>query len=731
MQASPVLKHLVLVGGGHSHVEVLRQFAMRPVRGLRITLVSPSSTSAYSGMLPGHVAGHYAADEIHIDLRRLTTAAGARFLRAGVTGMDPEARTLSFDDRPTLSYDLLSLNIGAVPNFGDVAGAREFALPVKPVDRFLERLSDILAESGSQHIGVVGGGAAGVEIALALEYRLRRTSGHRVSLIEAGEEILPSLSAGARRRVRQALSSKGIEIHTGRGVRAVTVDGIDLEGGGAIPLDVVTWATGAMAPNWSTETRLDLDQDGFVLVDQHLRSVSHPDVFAAGDVAVIDGDRLSRAGVYAVRQGRVLAENLRRELLGRATQPYRAQRRFLGLLATGPRHAVASRGMFSASGDWVWRWKDSIDRRFMRRYRDLSFSMSQGPSGDVLPELAAMDAEALMRCKGCGGKLGPGALSMALGRLAASSPAVELSSLDDAAVLKPPPGMVVLQSVDYFPALVSDPFVFGQIAANHCLGDIHAMGAKPWTALALAQVRSGSEEIKQEDLFQMLAGAARVFENEGIALVGGHSVEGDELALGFTVNGLAAPEEVRRKSGLRAGDALILTKPLGTGVLFAAEMRGRAKPGWIDCAVQTMLRSCGPAAVLARHGVTGMTDVTGFGLAGHLGEMLTASKTDAELNLDAIPALDGAIELIEAGIESSLAPGNRERMAALLHDPANGGDARVALLADPQTAGGLLAGVRADQADACVDALKAAGDDARIIGTVTPMRSSAAAFHLS
>ncbi|MDG2283987.1 MAG: selenide, water dikinase SelD [Alphaproteobacteria bacterium] len=368
----------------------------------------------------------------------------------------------------------------------------------------------------------------------------------------------------------------------------------------------------------------------------------------------------------------------------------------------------------------------------MRRYRDLSVSMSQGPSGDVLPELAAMDTEALMRCKGCGGKLGPGALSMALGRLAASSPAVELSSLDDAAVLKPPPGMAVLQSVDYFPALVSDPFVFGQIAVNHCLGDIHAMGAKPWAALALAQVGSGSEEIKQEDLFQMLAGAARVFESEGIVLVGGHSVEGDELALGFTVNGLAAPEEVGRKSGLRAGDALILTKPLGTGVLFAAEMRGRAKLGWIDCAVQTMLRSCGPAAaVLARHGVTGMTDVTGFGLAGHLGEMLTASKTDAELNLDAIPALDGAIELIEAGIESSLAPGNRERMAALLHDPANEGDARVALLADPQTADGLLAGVRADQADACVDALKAAGDDASIIGTVATMHSSTAAIHLS
>jgi selenide, water dikinase len=729
VQASPILKDLVLVGGGHAHVEVLRRFAMRPLSGARITLISEHSTSAYSGMLPGHVAGHYDAEDIHIDLRRLANVAGARFVRARVTGLDVDAQTVNFEGRPPLAYDLLSLNTGSVPNTSNVPGAVEHALPVKPVDRFLERWSAAVTTDEDLHIGVVGGGAAGVEIALALRHRLGPGTGHRIGLFEAGPAILPGLSIGARRRVSRALSDGGIVVHTGRPARSIGVDRLELEGGEQVRLDVTVWATGASAPDWLARTGLAHTENGFARVDRHLRSTSHPAVFAAGDIAVIDGVDLPRSGVYAVRQGGVLAENLRRVLSRRPTRPFRPQRRFLNLIATGPKHAVATRGILSGSGEWAWRWKDRIDRRFMDRYGNLP-AISGMATGQPLPELTALSADELMRCKGCGAKLGSDALSRSLARLSALSPAVDLSSLDDAAILNPPTGKALLQSIDFFPALVSDPWLFGAIAANHCLGDLHAMGAEPWTALALAQMRSGSEATKAEDLFQMLAGAATVFETEGVTLIGGHSIEADELALGFTVNGLSEPNSLRRKSGLRPGDALILTKPIGTGALFAAEMRGRAKARWIDGAIEAMARGCGPAArILNGHGVTAMTDVTGFGLAGHLGELLDASNVDAELEPSSIPTLVGTIQVLEAGFESSLAAQNRQRTITLLAAPDAWRGASIGLFSDPQTAGGLLAGVPSELADACLAALQAGGDDARIIGRAVPRETATALIH--
>jgi selenide, water dikinase len=731
VQTSPILKDLVLVGGGHSHIEVLRRFAMRPLLGARLTLVSEHATSPYSGMLPGFVAGHYEADEIHIDLRRLALVAGARFVRATVTGIDPDAQALEIENRPNLTYDLLSLNIGSVPDIGSFPGGSMHVLPVKPIDEFLKRWSDALVSDRPLTIGVVGGGAAGVEMVLALQQRLGRNFGHCFNLFEARPEILPSLNIVARRKIRQSLSRAGVIAYTGRRIKTATGSGIVFEDGAEFSLDITVWATGASAPTWLKETQLAINQKGFVRVDRHLRSTSHMTVFAAGDIAAIDGLDLPRAGVHAVRQGVVLAENLRRALTHQPTRPFRPQRHFLNLIATGAKHGVASRGMFHASGNWVWRWKDKIDRRFMGRYGDLPM-MRDGVVGQRLPELNQLSPDELMHCRGCGAKLGPNALSQALARVSTASPAVDLSTMDDAAVLTPPAGQTLLQSVDFFPALLSDPWLFGKIAANHCLGDLHAMSARPWTALALAQLHRGSETVKSEDLFQMLAGAAEVFEAEGVKLVGGHSIEGNELALGFTVNGLAPPAQLSRKAGLEPGDVLILSKPIGTGVLFAAEMRGKAKARWIDDAIEAMTRGCGPAArILGRHQVSAMTDVTGFGLIGHLGELLVASGTDATLDANAVPTLAGALEALEMGIESSISPQNMQRAATLLAAPDGWPKLQLRLMVDPQTAGGLLAGVPSARADACLAALRGGGDDAAIIGTVIARQTTTAMIHQS
>jgi selenide,water dikinase len=452
-------------------------------------------------------------------------------------------------------------------------------------------------------------------------------------------------------------------------------------------------------------------------------------VFAAGDNAALPDPR-PKSGVFAVRQGPVLADNLRRAATGRSLRPYRAQRRFLGLISTGDRYAVASRGNWSAEGALLWRWKDWIDRRFMRRFNELP-----AMPGSAAPDLASglADGEAIrelstlaMRCGGCGAKVGSTVLSRVIQRLPASARRpdvlIGLDAPDDAAMFAVPPGKALVQSVDYFRAFIDDTYTFGRIAANHALGDLFAMGAEPQSALAIATVPYGRERVVEASLYELLAGALATLEPTGAVLAGGHSSEGAELAFGLAVNGLVDPGATWRKSGLQPGDALVLTKPIGTGTLFAADMRQRAKGRWVDAAIGSMVLSSQAAAeCLRRHRATACTDVTGFGLLGHLVEMTRASGVDATLRIEAVPVLEGATETVALGILSSLQPQNL-RLRRAVRDPEEvGRHPRYPLLFDPQTAGGLLAGVPADRASACVAELRSLGYAvAAVIGTIEP-----------
>jgi selenide,water dikinase len=329
-----------------------------------------------------------------------------------------------------------------------------------------------------------------------------------------------------------------------------------------------------------------------------------------------------------------------------------------------------------------------------------------------------------MRCGGCGAKVGSELLARVLRRLQPESHPdvlIGLEQADDAAVVTLSGNQLLVQSVDFFRAFIDDPYLFGRIAANHCLGDLYAMGAAPQTALAIVTLPHGREAKVESDLYQLLAGATETLRQAGAALIGGHTGEGAELAFGLTVNGTATPEHLWRKSGLQPGDRLVLTKPLGTGTLFAADMRGKARGAWIDGALASMLQSNQSAAeTLRRHGARACTDVTGFGLAGHLLEMLRASAANAGLSLQAVPALDGALSLLGQGIASSLAPQNLTHAAAVDRGAVPADDPLMGLLYDPQTAGGLLAGLPADRAEACLAELRANGSPQAVaIGRVT------------
>ena len=740
MSAGPVVKDVVLVGAGHAHVAVLRKFGMKPLPGVRLTLITREVDTPYSGMLPGHIAGHYTADEIHIDTGPLARFAGARLYQDEALGLDLAGRRVICRERPPVPYDIVSLDIGSRPNTADVPGAAEHALPVKPIDGFLPRFAALRArvlEGRSRHILLVGAGAGGVELLLSVERRLRRdlaaaggdATALRFTLLAAGPDILTAFPEAFRARFRAALAARGIAVETGARVAAVEAGAVVLaEGARRIAAHEVLWTTEAAAASWLVETGLALDARGFVRVDAMLRAVGREEVFAAGDTIAFDPGSIPRSGVYAVRAGPVLADNIRAALTGRALRPYRPQRDALYLVSTGTPYAIGTRNGLVAGGAWVWRLKDWIDRRFMRRFRDMP-DMAAALKGAVSPladKAALRDISAIaMRCGGCGAKVGATVLSRALGMIepfARPEVLVGLAAPDDAAVVDTGGPRLSVQTVDYFRAIVDDPWRFGMIAANHALGDVYAMGGEPQTALAIATIPYGLEAKVEADLFAMMEGANAVLREAGCTLVGGHTSEGAELSLGFAVNGLVARDAFLRKGGLRPGDALVLTKPIGTGTLLAADMRGLARARWVQAAIRHMCASNRRAAeVLAAHGAGAATDVTGFGLLGHLVEMTRASEVDARLILDSIPVLDGARESVARGVFSSLQPQNvRLRRAVRDLDRAQALPL-YPLLFDPQTAGGLLAGVPGARAEACVAALRAAGcARAAIIGHVLP-----------
>ena len=710
--SAPPVRDIVLLGGGHANVQVLKAFGMRPEPGLRLSIVAREPHSPYSGMLPGFVAGWYGWDDIHIDLARLAAFAGARFIAAHATALDPNEQRIEFADRPPLRYDVLALNTGGVPG---EQFASDFVTPVKPIGRFLPVWRRLLADgSAPRRLAIVGAGPGGVELALAIAHRY---AGIHCTLVDASPLLLPAFAGGARKRLLRELRSAGVELQTGFQVLDATDGRIAAADGRAVEADHVLWVTGVEAPTWPSASGLATDAAGFVAVHPTLQSTSHGDVFAAGDIAADVHQPRPKSGVYAVRQGPVLAANLRRFAIGRKLRVFRAQRKALAIVGVGHASAVANRGRWHAAGSWVWRWKQGLDRRFMARFADLPEMPVPKPS---LALGLRDDAPEAMRCGGCGAKLGADVLERVLRRLGVqSSPATVRGIGDDAAVVKVATGNLVV-SCDGFRAMIDDPYRFGRISAHHALNDIFAMAGKPTFALALATVPAMADAMMEEDLFQMMSGALAVFRDHDVDLIGGHSAEGAETSIAFTVGGGLEGAGLI-KGGLAAGQQLVLTKPVGTGALLAGAMRARTRAENLLAAIRAMDTSNAAAAeVLSQHGATGCTDVTGFGLLGHLTEMTRAAGVGVRLRGERVPHLEGALEMIAGGVVSSLQNNNELALADFTLRGAAPNAPAVRILADPQTAGGLLAGIPADNAEPCVHELRACGyGQATVIGEVT------------
>lgn len=876
---------LVLVGGGHSHALVLRQWAMAPLAGVRVTLISDRTHTPYSGMLPGYVAGFYGFEECHIDLRRLAQAAGAQFYHDRVIGLDLAQNQVLCGDRPPVAFHWLSLDVGSTPQMDPVPGAAAHATPIKPIPEFLRVWEAFLGtlepqDDRPRHIGIVGGGAGGVELTLALGARLWRWQhqhdltwetmpsrfpssddlpqkaypdlwhrwgqswshgnpkgvapggnaqrllappGFTLHLFHRDKTLMTGHSPAVRQLFQDHLTQGGVQVHQGRGVVAVEGDptrpqgGIVVqESGERVPCDRIFWVTQASAPSWIRAAGLTTDDRGFVAVGPTLQSLSHPQVFAAGDVAhMVDYPR-PKAGVFAVRQGKPLFHNLQalcRQNLNlsasragipqpfqgqTALVPYIPQEVYLALVGDGHGRAAFSWGPlgwgFSRS---LWLWKDRLDRQFMEQFTRLSpmprmssamappsratgfpqpgilpwrlpappfrlgfrppesspnppasgspprpwadwalretpdqappWASIRRPESPPTPRPRRSSPRAQAPCAGCGSKVGANSLGRVFQRLGSTltSPknptiALGLQPPDDGAILRWPQGLDLVQTVDFFRALVSDPFIFGQILANHCLNDLFAMGATPHSVLALVTLPYGSPPSQEETLYQLLSGILRVMQPLGVPVVGGHTTLGTELAAGLTCNGSLWPQHFWSKGKFQPGHALILTKPLGTGTLFAAAMEGEAQGHWLDGAIASMIQCHGSALdILRNHGTTACTDITGFGLLGHLAEVVQASQVGIRLEIDRLPILPGARQSLQGGWVSSLHGANAQAQCWLDGRSLPLSAVQLGLLCDPQTSGGLLAAVPIAQVQSCLRHLHQAGyESSTAIGLV-------------
>lgn len=705
----PQTRDLVLIGGGHAHALVLKMWAMKPLAGARLTVINPAPSAPYSGMLPGFVAGHYTSDELYIDLIRIARAAGARIVLGKATHIDREQKRIIVPGRAPIGYDVCSVDIGITSGMPELDGFTEHAVPAKPLDDFARIWEGFCQETGPAQVAVLGAGVAGAEVAMAAAHRLQRLGRNAdVTLIDRSK-ALSRLGTQARTKVLKSLKELNVTLLEHTKVERVEADQVIVEGRAPIPSKMTLGAAGTRAYEWLSDLGLEMEQ-GYIKVFPTLQSETDSDIFAVGDCAHLTHAPRPKAGVFAVREAPILFHNLRAALSNGAMKEYHPQSDYLKLISLGGKIALAEKLGVAISGAMMWKWKDQIDRKFMDQFDTL-----KPMAGFELPAEHASGAEQYVGpiCAGCGSKVGRGALaSSALHHTGAERDDVVTLKGDDAALLQMGNLQQVL-STDHLRAFTHDPVLMTRIAAVHALGDIWSMGAKPQSAMVSLILPRMSTALQERTLEEVMRTASDVMNDAGAQIVGGHTSMGAEFTVGFSVTGLADRAPITL-AGAQVGDVLVLTKPIGTGVILAAEMQMRARGIDVGAAFASMARAIAQdaRALSAAHA---MTDVTGFGLAGHIANMCRASQVGAELNVDAVPLLDGALELSEAGVQSSLYPDNLSDALTLMNAPTS---ARARLILDPQTAGGLLAALPEAKAHKAIAQMKAQGIDAVQIGRV-------------
>lgn len=738
--SAPLQTELLLIGGGHTNIQVLKSFTMRPITGMRISLISDVINAPYSAMLPGFIASEYRFDEMHIDLVRLANFANARFINSTINSIDSENQLVHFNDRPSLSYDLLSVNTGITPDFTSIKGAQKYAVAVKPISHFLKCLPklDGAIKSSSDSIAIIGSGAAGIELAFAFRERYNKKNiKPKISIIGNSDRFFPELSRSCHLTILKQFKKVDIDVYLGQAASQINKNSVILKSGLHLSASHTFIATGAKPAEWLKSSTISLSSDGYIEVNNSYQSISDKRVFAAGDISKIKHQPLPRSGVFAVRAGPVLAKNLRLALDKLPAKPHRQQSTHLSLVMLGSGLVMAKWGRLHIFAKWLWPLKKWIDQEFISEFKqfpnmtDSQYRPIRLSEKDLIDEQDPLLDK--MYCAGCGAKAGSHIIDAVL----PDSTAIALKFGGDATYLPTlntfrdtseypieefsKNSQTIVQTVDSISQMISDPFLFGRIAALHALSDMFVGNAVPLTALSLIGVQRSKRTLQKSDLINMLAGAMIEFSKARVKLIGGHTSQSNENSLGFALTGFKNnPIKSTPYQQLNAGEivphSLILTKPLGIGLLLAAAMQNHApEQSYEDC-IKFMLESnIKTADFLWQNGAIAMTDVTGFGLVRHVENIVRDlvisfnMKIGAEIFLNKIPLIKGASHILEnTAIRASLHQSNKRSSVNFnglnkLSNPVSD------ILFDPQTSGGIVAVIPTAKATKITKQLKGSG----------------------
>ncbi|WP_320665067.1 selenide, water dikinase SelD [Prochlorococcus sp. MIT 1223] len=713
--------HLVLAGGGHSHALMLMRWAansqFRP-KGL-ITLVNRNSTTIYSGMFPGVIAREYCWNDAQIDLRVLADRAEVVLVIDEILGLNAKEKTLFLKHRPNLNFSRISLDFGSSTNtskFNQSLNSEALAIPIKPFNKALDFIkSEDIRSSASKEktFSVIGAGFAGLEIAFAL----RKRWPERPLQLQFTSKKLSE-------KIKNVLISERISLVE----RDVPISGPAL------------LCTGNQPPEWIKNSGLPLEVSGRISTLATFQSTLYPYVFAVGDCGVLKESPRPPSGVWAVRAASKLARNIERQTEGKKLLVWKPQKRALQIVGGPFKPEVDLAWAFWGEKligphPWIWFWKKFIDRRFMRMFDDISMMASHSQNDDEKK-----------LCRGCAAKLASEPLREALKESNVNG--LENNSEDAALVFKSSSGENLIQSVDGFPSLISDPWLNARLTALHACSDIWATGGVVISAQPIVTLPAVPDGVQKELLVQVLGGIRSALEPQDARIIGGHTLESrsqtpgiiaNAIQISLSVNGLISSEnKAWNKNGLQEGDVILLSRSLGSGVIFAASMQGAVDPSDLDFAIAQMNLSqhslllnlfnkqsqqCNSDAFHA------CTDITGFGLLGHLWEMLSSSNSkllENELTplkiilmAEAIPSFPGVLRLLAAGHRSTFASANR-RFWRLFEPKGNMGSwfewdlgnipleskhhqQIMELIVDPQTCGPLCLACSSSIADELID----------------------------
>ncbi len=673
-------KDLVLLGAGHSNIEVLRNFSLKPIKGIRITLITNRLESPYSGMVPGYIEGVYKWSDIIIDLVQMSFHYDFRLICSEVTKIDGLNNKIFLKNREPLGYDYLSINTGI--NSKDIisTGQKKLTLPLKPISGINSLVSKtilIQKKNPANKLVLIGAGAAGVEVALAFRMKFNDLGiKNQIIIISNKKFILEKYNYRVRKVCENALKKNKIKVIYNKKVTKITENYVELDNKKKIYCSFPLLSTSSQPPSFIKKSNLSKTASGYLAIYGTLQIKNFKNIFASGDVSEISNVSNIKAGVFAVKQGIVLSKNLRNFINNKNLESYYPQKFYLSLIGLGKKRALANKYFLTFQGSIFWKLKEFIDRKFIKKY---SFSIKKN-SSEKPNFLEPYDND--MQCEGCGNKIPQNVLKNVFNeKIDVGSPDAE----------KVPVTSNLFHTVDVISSIVKDPYLLGRIAAKHAINDLFAINSNPISAQMIVGLPPAKNIINERDLFQLKKGSQSIFNEANCKLSGGHSFSfnGDQIIVGFSLIG----QKRKLMSSKKFSEGKIyITGYIGSALVVAGIKEKKIAGIYYKNVLASMIASNYRLhKILSRNNIMIKTDISGFGLAIHLHNLFLRNNflKGAEIYLDNIPLFKGAKLALQRSVASSLSESNKNFISKYL-EIKNTNNKLVNSIYDPQTAGGFI-----------------------------------------